>query len=73
MPNTNSKRMQRSPRTSKTVQKKQDIQRALMQKRKQDKNPITDYDLSDFRPKYGNKIKDVCILAKKTTKAMPVI
>ena len=26
-----------------------------MQKRKRDKNPIADYDLSGFRPKYGNK------------------
>ena len=39
----------------KLSRRRQDIQRALMQKRKHDKNPIAGYDLSGFRPRYGKK------------------
>ena len=39
----------------KLSRRKQDIKRALMQIRKHDKNPIADYDLSVFRPRYGKK------------------
>ena len=39
----------------KLSRRKQDIQRALIQKRKHDKNPIACYDLSGFRPRYGKK------------------
>ena len=40
---------------AKLSKRKQEIQRALMLKRKHDKNPIAGYDLSSFRPRYGKK------------------
>ena len=57
---------------SKLSKRTQEIQRALMQKRKHDKNPIAVYDLSSFKPRYGKKNKDFGIVEERTTKANPV-
>ena len=40
---------------AKLSKRKQEIQRALLQKRKHDKNTIAGYDLSSFRRRYGEK------------------
>ena len=55
MPNANTKRLQRTHRTSQTIQKETRYPETLIQKRKHDKNPIAGYDLSGFRPRYGKK------------------
>ena len=52
----------------KLSKRKQEIQRALMQKRKHDKNPIAGYDLSSFRPRYGKKTKMLVLWRKEPQK-----
>ena len=56
----------------KLTKRKQDIQRALMPKRKHDKNSITGYDLSGFRPRYGNKKQRCWYCWERTTNTIPV-
>ena len=56
---------------SKLSKRTQEIQRALMQKRKNDKNSISGYDLLSFRPR-SRKKKDIGIVEERTTKANPV-
>ena len=68
MPNKNKKEYKEYLLLIQLSKRKQQIQRILMQKRMHDKNPITWYDLSGIKTRYGRKKQRCWYCVGKTHK-----